>query len=204
MVFALPERAPEFVRGLPAPPLLLGVLRPVFQQLIAGMLRRHPEMFSRLGEYGEKSFLIDPVDMPVVFIMKPSASRPLLAPHGREEALAWEAAIRGPLIKFITMVHGEEDGDALFFSRDIVIEGDTEAVLALRNALDDAGIDLVEEVESLLGPFAPMLAGLRRRMGPLLDKLARMREAADAARDTYEREMRGGRAPEDETGAEKA
>jgi predicted lipid carrier protein YhbT len=171
---------------------VLGLLRPVFQQLIAGMLRRHPELFERLGEYGERVFLIDPVDLPVVFLMKPSAARPRLTPHGRNEALAWEAAVRGPLPKLISMVNGEEDGDALFFSRDIVIEGDTEAVLALRNAIDDAGIDLVEEAEALLGPFAGPLAALRRKAAPLMEALARIGRAAKAAREVAAREAGGG------------
>ncbi len=175
----LPERAPDFVRRLPTPPLAL--LRPVFQQLIAGMLDRHGQMFERLGEYGETTFLIDPVDMPVVFLLKPHPLRPRLTPHGRDEALAWEAAIRGPLSKFITMVQGEEDGDALFFSREIVIEGDTEAVLALRNAFDDADIDLVEEIEAMLGPAGRLLGALRRRTAPLLKEAARMGERWQAA-----------------------
>jgi len=138
MPFRLPDRAPDFVRRLPTPPL--GLLRPVFQQLMAGLLRRHPEMFDRLGEYGRVDFLIDPVDLPVVFIMRPDPEHPLLTPYGRDAAPTWGAAVRGPLPRLISMVNGREDGDALFFSRDIVIEGDTEAVLALRNAIDDANV----------------------------------------------------------------
>jgi len=184
MALPLPERAPDFVRRLPTPPLVL--LRPVFQQLMAGLLRRHPRMFARLGEYGQRTFLIDPVDMPVVFIMKPDAARPRLTPHGRGEALAWEAAVRGPLLKLVSMVNGEEDGDALFFTRDIVIEGDTEAVLALRNAIDDAGIDLVEEVEALLGPLAGPLAALRARVAPLLAGLERLRAGLARTREAKE------------------
>ncbi len=174
MPFRLPDRAPDFVRRLPTPPL--GLLRPVFQQLMAGLLRRHPEMFERLGEYGRVNFLIDPVDLPVVFIMRPDPETPLLTPHGRDATPEWGAAVRGPLPKLISMVNGREDGDALFFSRDIVIEGDTEAVLALRNAIDDANIDLFEEVTALLGPFGRILSTLRGRVGPLFGRVA------DAAR----------------------
>jgi len=170
MPFRLPDRAPDFVRRLPTPPL--GLLRPVFQQLMAGLLRRHPEMFDRLGEYGRVNFLIDPVDLPVVFIMRPDPERPLLTPYGRDAVPEWGAAVRGPLPRLISMVNGREDGDALFFSRDIVIEGDTEAVLALRNAIDDADIDLFEEITALLGPFGRILALLRGRVGPLFGRVA--------------------------------
>ncbi|MCH8036113.1 MAG: SCP2 sterol-binding domain-containing protein [Proteobacteria bacterium] len=73
------------------------------------------------------------------------------------------ATIRGSLLSLIDLLEGRVDGDALFFSRDLVIEGDTEAVLTLRNAIDGAGIDLVEIAASALGPFA----GLARRvLGP--------------------------------------
>ena len=51
-------------------------------------------------------------------------------------------------------MHGAFDGDALFFSRDLVIEGDTAAVLALRNAIDDAELDLSAEAQAMSGPFA--------------------------------------------------
>ena len=58
------------------------------------------------------------------------------------ESVAWDARIAGPLAALIGLVHGAYDGDALFFSRDLVIEGDTEAVLALRNAIDNEELDL--------------------------------------------------------------
>jgi predicted lipid carrier protein YhbT len=67
------------------------------------------------------------------------------------------------------MMHGAEDGDALFFSRDLTVEGDTAAVLALRNAMDDAELDLTEELAALAGPLASplrrMLAGAERATG---------------------------------------
>ena len=49
------------------------------------------------------------------------------------------------------LIDGSYDGDALFFSRDLVVEGDIEAVIALRNAIDDAGVDLVADTAALLG-----------------------------------------------------
>jgi predicted lipid carrier protein YhbT len=69
------------------------------------------------------------------------------------------------------MVHGALDGDALFFSRDIVIEGDTEAVLALRNAVDDAEIDLAAEVAAIAGPASPYVAEIFRRAAPLAERM---------------------------------
>ena len=70
------------------------------------------------------------------------------------------------------MVHGAMDGDALFFSRDIVIEGDTEAVLALRNAVDDAEIDLADEVASMTGPVSKYVAEVFRAARPLAERVS--------------------------------
>lgn len=68
--------------------------------------------------------------------------------------------IRGRLAAFLAMLHGADDGDALFFSGDLAIAGDTSAVLALRNALDDAELDLTGELAAL---FSPPLDGWLRR-----------------------------------------
>ena len=65
------------------------------------------------------------------------------------------------MLALLGLIDGSYDGDALFFSRDLVVEGDVEAVLALRNAIDDAGVDLVADTAALFGPLAPqrVLAG---------------------------------------------
>ena len=73
--------------------------------------------------------------------------------HRRYERPEHDAAIAGTFFNLLDMIDGSLDGDALFFSRDLVIEGDTEAVLALRNAIDNEEIDLAREIAALLGPF---------------------------------------------------
>jgi predicted lipid carrier protein YhbT len=52
------------------------------------------------------------------------------------------------------LLEGSADGDALFFARKIEISGDTEAILALRNALDDNAINLPRDLSPLAGPLA--------------------------------------------------
>ena len=59
----------------------------------------------------------------------------------------------------IELLEGRVDGDALFFSRDLAIEGDTEVVLMLRNAVDSEVIDVLDDLTSVFGP----LAGLARK-----------------------------------------
>ena len=63
------------------------------------------------------------------------------------------ATIRGPLLVLIDLLEGRLDGDAAFFSRDLAFEGDTEAVVVLRNAVDSGEIDLTADLLSVLGPL---------------------------------------------------
>ena len=52
------------------------------------------------------------------------------------------------------LIDGSLDGDALFFSRKLRVTGDTEAVVALRNALDDVDGGVVESITRAFGPLA--------------------------------------------------
>jgi len=47
-----------------------------------------------------------------------------------------EAVVRGSLFAFRTLARREQDPDQLFFQRKLVIEGDTELGLGLKNLLD--------------------------------------------------------------------
>ena len=155
-----PEIAARLLRRLPLLPLALAS-----QRLVENLARRHPSLFVRLGDHAQKVFLIEPTDIPVSFRLIPSHERPILDVQRHASATHWDARIAGPFAALIGLVHGAFDGDALFFSRDIVIEGDTEAVLALRYAIDDAEIDLVAEIVALfLYPPDHVLEGPLRRL----------------------------------------
>ena len=47
-------------------------------RLATRLAERHPALFSRLGEQAIKVFLIDPTDLPLVFVLKPRPARPSL------------------------------------------------------------------------------------------------------------------------------
>ncbi len=143
----------------------------VARRLASSLAGRHPALFERLGEQASKTFVIDPTDLPFVFLLEPRPEGPRLVAARREAAGAWDARVAGPLAALIGLVHGAYDGDALFFSHDLVIEGDTEAVLALRNAIDNEEIDLVDEVFAPLGPLAALVAAPARRLAALLGGL---------------------------------
>ncbi len=114
--------------------------------------RNHPALFRRLGVHGQKRFVLDPTDLPFVILLDPNGGTPKVTVIRGSGAGA--ARIAGPLAALIGLVHGVYDGDALFFSRDLVIEGETAATLALRNAVDDAELDLSQELLNLSGPLA--------------------------------------------------
>jgi predicted lipid carrier protein YhbT len=104
--------------------------------------------------------------------------RPSLALRRDLRGIAYAARIAAPLVVLIGMLDGSYDGDALFFSRDLVIEGDTSAVLALRNALDDAEIDPA----TLAGVPAPLKAPFNRGAEAVLDGLRRLLDAPPPTR----------------------
>jgi len=135
------------LRGVPLAPLSL-----VLTQFSRRMATRHPSMFRRLGDYGQSRFVLDPTDLPVTMVLEPRGGTPRVKLS--RKPLEGDARIAGPLSGLLGLMHGAFDGDALFFSRDLVIEGDTAAVLALRNAIDDAELDLATEAEAMSGPFA--------------------------------------------------
>lgn len=141
------------LRFAPLPPVALA-LSALMRRLIAN----HPGMKDRLGEYADRRFAIDPTDLPICLLIRPDAPRGGVSVH--RQVPPADARIAGPLAALLGLVHGTWDGDALFFSRQLVIEGDTSAAVALRNAIDDAELDLGTEISALAGPFAPMLGPL--------------------------------------------
>ena len=142
----------------PLPPLPLAPLNLPLSRLMRGMAARHPSILRRLGAHAGARILLDVTDAPFLLLMEPALRR--LTAHRRSAAPRADAQIRGKLRAFLAMLHGGEDGDALFFSGTLEVSGDTSAVLALRNALDDAELDLTEELAAISGE--PLGRWLRR------------------------------------------
>ena len=133
-------------------PLLL--LQPIFSRIALHVAQTRPELFARLGAHAGKRFLIDPVDLPFVLVLTPRAELPQLTLHRRHAQPPFDACIAGTLANLLEMIDGSIDGDALFFSRALRVTGDTEAVVALRNALDDFEGSALESVISSFGPLS--------------------------------------------------
>lgn len=150
-------------------PVPLALLQPILNRIATHVARTRPELFDRLGPHAGKRFLIDPVDLPFVLVLTPEPDLPHLSAHRRHERPAYDAAIAGTFFNLLDMIDGSLDGDALFFSRDLTVSGDTEAVVTLRNALDDfegSALDsVVASFGPLSGPAALALSGLRALRG---------------------------------------
>ncbi len=135
---------------LPAPLLQLG-----FDFAIAALARRHASVLHRLRPCAGARILIEPLDArrALLLVLGEPPGGLSLRVAGRHDGERATARIAGPLSTLLDLLQGSADGDALFFARDLAISGDTEAILALRNALDGAEIDLVEDLLAALGPF---------------------------------------------------
>lgn len=150
------------------PSLLARVIRPApllpLELALGSLVRRicehHPRLFERLGPHQGKRFGIKPTDLPFAFVVRATAPIPQLAVV-RELPADLDAQISASLVHLLALAEGRLDGDALMFSRQLVVEGDLEAVLSLRNAIDDARLDFVAEIAKLFGPLAtPVERGL--------------------------------------------
>ena len=164
------------IRALPLSVVDLGLRR-----LVIEIIRSHPDLIGRMGDYPSVTFLIEPTDLPIQFSLRLDSPTPIVT-HLRHAACVWDAHIIGPSAMLFAMIDGTLDGDALFFSRDITIEGNTDAILALRNAIDAAEIDLLSEVAGLFGPFRPTA---KRAMQIVMPAMSRLFRASAPREGTY-------------------
>lgn len=161
-------------RAAPAlsPVLLLGfALRGAPSRVLQGaadlamnrLAGAHPEILQRLEGLANPDFLIDPVDLPIRFQLCVARSAPRLRvlDEEAEPGVPVAATIRGSLLALVDLLEGRVDGDALFFSRTLSVEGDMGAVLALRNAVDGSDVSIIED---FLPPLGPLGAPARRML----------------------------------------
>lgn len=132
-------------------PLVQRATQLVFNQ----MLRQHPNLFDRLGSHASKSFRFTPTDLNLSFLIVPTQRRITVSRKAAD--LHADTAAGGPMLTLLALLEGRIDGDAMFFARSLSIAGDMEAMLALRNALDDSGFDLPRDLGTVAGPFAPLV-----------------------------------------------
>lgn len=153
-------------RGLPeCPPLLASALAKLpplpgsmlFAAALNGGLAKHlpPDTAALLKG---RSFRIHVRDARVAFDFTWTGSRFAALPRQARADLA----ITASGADFVRMARREEDPDTLFFSRRLVMEGDTELGLVVKNTLDGLELPVLEH----LARFAPWRSrGRRGRWG---------------------------------------
>lgn len=115
------------------------------------VLVRHPQLFDRLGEHRLKTFAFAPTDLPILFLIIPGKRRVSVVRRGTSART--DVCISGTITTLLALAEGRLDGDAEFFARDLAVDGDMEAIVALRNAMDDCRIDLPTDLASAMGPL---------------------------------------------------
>ncbi|WP_372841602.1 SCP2 domain-containing protein [Phaeovulum sp.] len=156
-----PAPRPGLTRFLPPMPLFL--LQPILKRVVARVARENPSLFNRLGPHKTARFVVDPQGLPFGLLLIPDPEALTFRAFHRNAEPPSDARIAGKFLDLLGLMDGGADGDALFFSRDLDVTGNTEAVVCLRNALDDVEGSIAETVAGMFGaPGRAALAGLRR------------------------------------------
>ncbi|MGO9544292.1 MAG: SCP2 domain-containing protein [Rhodomicrobium sp.] len=164
---------PYLLRLLAAP---AGVLPLGFflTRSLRDLARRRPVLFERLGEHRRTLFFIEPTDLSYAFLIVPDGTDAEVRMVSKDASAASDVVVRGPLLSLLGILDGTFDGDALFFSRSIAISGKVDALLALRNAIEDADLKPSDFIG--LGKIIGSMAD-----GLILNAIAAARRVAGAA-----------------------
>ena len=128
-------------------PQIVRMLFPTFGAHPLGMLltgsiralaRRQPRLFDRLGAHRSVMFFINPTDLAFAFTIVPDGEKTQVRVTGKAASATADVVIKGPILMLLGLLDGSLDGDALFFHRIISVSGRTEAVVALRNTIEEA------------------------------------------------------------------
>jgi predicted lipid carrier protein YhbT len=143
-------------------PLGLLPVQVLLGRIVRHIASRRPELFDRIGPHKAKRFLIVPTNLPYAMLLRPDPDN-LVFRAVRRSLPDYDVRITGTALTLLAMIDGNADSDALFFSRDLIVEGDTEAVVCLRNALDDLDGSVADDVAGLFRlPGRIILTSLRK------------------------------------------
>ncbi len=156
-----PTLSPALFLGFAAKPIPVTILQRIINKFVDKLVADNPEFITRLSCIDSPSWCIVPTDLPFVFyisIAEVDETEKLNVDVYKKDELypTAKATIYASIVHLIQMMSGQTDGDAMFFGRDLHIEGSTEAVVALRNAMDGSGIDIEEKIVEYSGIFAPV------------------------------------------------
>ncbi len=146
-----------YILGIFLNTLPLSLIQMFLRYCMKTMVENHRDLFTRLNsEEDSLDFIIQVKDLPFDFYMKTNLENPILLAIDKENNIEADAYIKSSLQDLLLMLEGKLDGDAAFFSKKLNIEGKTEHVVALRNALDSVEINVLEDL------VAPLHAHLQK------------------------------------------
>jgi len=150
------------LRLLPPPPLFL--IQPLLARIVRQVAEKYPELLERLGPHQTSRFIIDPTNMPFVLYLVPKPENLVFRAYPRSEQPAHDARIASSFVELLRLIDCSDDGDAMFFSRELEISGNTEAVVSLRNALDNIDGSVAAAAADALGPPGRLALDILRRV----------------------------------------
>lgn len=178
-----PPFSPVLFAGFLASPIPVRIFTPIASHILANIKELYPSIFDRLKPLGFCLFLITPTDFSHQFLVtlnNGDADVEILKPHTRPSVI--DASISGPLLTLLALLEGRIDGDALFFSRELTVSGDTEAILTLRNAVDSVDINFENILSHKFKQLVPFL-------NLLLPKIITLFKRSQSDMDTIRRSL---------------
>jgi predicted lipid carrier protein YhbT len=149
------------LKVLPQPEVFLQLLPGIFQAQALELLLSHiftSDRRSCLQPISGKHFLFRTPDGEIELFMHVDQHGIHIQPHTQESV---DVTICGDLMALTALCLGLEDTDSLFFSRRLLLTGDTSTGLMFKNILANLDFDLRSELELTLGDHA---AGMLWRM----------------------------------------
>jgi predicted lipid carrier protein YhbT len=150
--------------------------------LLGRMRADHPDLFRALDESRRTTIRFELTDSSRRFLLRFGEQRPSLRLARADDPPA-DACVKGSLDALLALLEGRIDGDALFFTRALVVEGDAAAIVMLRNLLDRETISVLDEAASLFGPLKGFVRGAALRWEGRAERLGGFIRAAAGAED---------------------
>ncbi len=158
------SRPGAFTRRLPPPPLAPQLLGLALGAVLSRITARHPSILAHLGDQSNTRLLIDVRQLAVLLVMTPADGQVGIFRRGAR--IDHDAAIRGDLADFLALLRRVAPDETALAPDALEIDGDLAAVLALRDAIGAAGLDLAEELAAI--PGEPYQGWLRQVAAPRL------------------------------------
>lgn len=156
MQSVIPDFKPSLLLGILAKPIARGpILQNAINRLTKLFIQKHPKVITKMAEYTPARLVLIPSDMPFCFFVEFTKDNMQIniidqnAFDGKNLT-----CITASLELFIKMLEGNLDGDALFFSRQLTVAGDTTIIVALRNILEAENVNIKTDIDETFGVFS--------------------------------------------------